>query len=185
MPGSKIKAMSLTEFGVIHIATHGIIGGEVPTLAEPAIVLSWEEGEDGFLTASEVRRLDLNADIVVLSACNTGNGEYFRGEGLMGMGRAFMEAGARSVLVSLWPVDSFATKELMVSFYRHLMRGDSAASALRLAKQEFLASGTAASAANSQRGIKVAGGSDPRVFEANDNPYYWSPFILISTAGTH
>ena len=178
---SKIKAMPLADFGVIHIATHGILGGEVPTLAEPAIVLSWEEEEDGFLTASEVRRLDLNADLVVLSACNTGNGEYFRGEGLMGMGRAFMEAGARSVLVSLWPVDSFATKELMVSFYRHRMNGESAASALRLAKREFLASGTSASAAG-QRGIKVGGGPAPRAFEANDNPYFWSPFILISAA---
>ena len=86
-------------------------------------MLAYEESENGFLTASEVAKLELDAELAVLSACNTGSGRYFRCEGLVGMGRAFMVAGSRKVLVSLWPVDSLATQTLMESFYDELAEG--------------------------------------------------------------
>lgn len=118
---SRLKAEpNLASYSHLHFATHGVIGNDLPRLSEPALILAWEEHEDGFLTAREVTQLKLNARLTVLSACNTGNGEYFAGEGLMGMGRAFMLAGSDRVLVSLWPVESFSTQRLMELFYARL-----------------------------------------------------------------
>ena len=78
------------------------------------------QGEDGYLTLSEVQGLSLDADLVVLSACDTGSGEYYSGEGVMGLSRGFLLAGGDSVVVSLWPVASRPTVELMTAFYQGL-----------------------------------------------------------------
>ncbi len=184
---STIKTMDLSPYSHVHFATHGVIGGEIPTLTEPALVLSYEDGEDGFLTASEVSKLNLNADMTVLSACNTGNGEYFRGEGLMGIGRAFMVAGSKQVVVSLWPVDSMATKELMVSFYQQMARGLDAPTALAAAKREYYMTKKQQIEVQSARGIgrkKVkTSGEIPKRFKQRGNPFFWSPFIVISAEG--
>jgi len=157
---SAIKKADLSAFRFLHFATHGVIGNEVPGLQEPALVLGAEPGEDGFLTMSEVSRLKVNAEITVLSACNTGSGEFVEGEGVMGMSRAFLAAGSRSVIVSLWPVASKATERLMVSFYGHLRRGNDPAGALRAAKLEF---------------IELAA----KAGTAEVHPFFWAPFILL------
>ena len=186
---SAVRTMDLSHFSHLHFATHGVLAGELPNLQEPALVLAWEQNEDGLLTASEVAKLKLNADLAVLSACNTGNGKYFRGEGLDGLGRAFMIAGSKQVIVSLWPVDSIATTALMSELYRGLGKGISAGEALRLAQKSLRVKGAGKGAALAERGVKVvttkaqdAAGStsQSQVAGEYDNPFYWSPFILIS-----
>lgn len=184
---SAVKADSLTSYSHLHFATHGVIGGEVPDLNEPALVLSYETGQDGFLTASEVARLKLDADLTVLSACNTGNGKYFKGEGLMGIGRAFMVAGSKQVVVSLWPVESMATMDLMISFYQDLQKSGNPVAALATAKNKIRKTKAPQSTLGEDRGLKIKknglrpeGEDDPR-FHGRANPFYWSPFIVIST----
>lgn len=118
----------LGRYRIVHFATHGLIDTEHPERS--GIALS-----RGFLRASEIYGLDLPADLVVLSACRTALGRNFRGEGLIGLTRAFQYAGVRSVLVSLWEVEDRATAELMRRFYREmLVAGHPPAAALRAAQ---------------------------------------------------
>jgi CHAT domain-containing protein/tetratricopeptide (TPR) repeat protein len=157
---SRVKQADLGQFGFLHFATHGILGNEVPGVGEPALVMGREPNEDGFLTASEVGQLKLNASLAVLSACNTGSGEFVTGEGVMGMSRAFLAAGSRSVVVSLWPVASKQTERLMVEFYRQLRSGLPAAEALRAAKLGAL--------------------NQARKAKSNEvHPFFWAPFLLL------
>jgi CHAT domain-containing protein len=107
------------------------------------------------LQVYEIFNLELAADLVVLSACDTGLGAMVSGEGLVGVTRAFLYAGARSVVVSLWQVDDESTPGLMVSFYRHLDQDRDKAESLRLAKLEMIRQGRFS------------------------HPFYWAPFILI------
>ena len=157
---SRVKTADLSSYGFLHFATHGILGGEVPGIGEPALVLGDEPGEDGFLTSSEVGKLKINAELTVLSACNTGSGEFVTGEGVMGMSRAFLAAGSRSVVVSLWPVASKQTEHLMVDFYRHLRSGQPAADALRRAKLDMIEQAQKSNSPES-------------------HPFFWAPFILF------
>lgn len=181
---SRIKTEpNLARYSHLHFATHGVIGNDLPSLTEPALVLAREEGEDGFLTAREVTQLELDARLTVLSACNTGNGEYFAGEGLMGMGRAFMLAGSDRVIVSLWPVESLSTQRLMELFYARLGRGETEDQALWMAQRDLRRN--ISEAVGSERGLTMdgsAGSTQPRGKPKTkfDSPFYWSPFVLIS-----
>jgi CHAT domain-containing protein len=111
-----VKRMDLAQYRVVYFATHGLIAGEVAGLGEPALVLTLPEArsdtDDGLLTASEVAQLRLNADWVVLSACNTAAGENPGAEALSGLTRAFFYAGARALLVSHWNIDSKAAAHI-------------------------------------------------------------------------
>ena len=107
----------------------------------------------GFDSLDEVTRLQLNADLVVLSACRTGQGRLYNGEGVTGLARAFLYAGSRGVVSSLWSVDDRETSNLMTALYRRLKQGRPSADALRDAKLEMIRSGKP--------------------------PLYWAPFILI------
>ncbi|MBL8503767.1 MAG: CHAT domain-containing protein [Rhodocyclaceae bacterium] len=184
---SEVKRADLSRFRFVHLATHGILGGDVPGIGEPALVLAEEKGEDGFLTASEAEKLKLQSDLTVLSACNTGSGEIYAGEGVMGMGRAFLVAGSRSVLVSLWPVESKATEALMVSFYRNLQSGQGAAEALRKAKLEMLMPPAPAPAPAPVTVAKSKSGAKKPPVEAKpaapqpdrSHPFFWAPFVLF------
>lgn len=113
--------------------------------------------EDGFLTASEIFNMNLNADIVGLSACKTGLGVQAAGEGVVGLSRAFMYAGTDTVLVSLWSVSDESTYKLMVKFFDGLKNGKDKLTALKDAKNYLRSSGY-------------------------DNPFYWAPFILVGEA---
>ncbi len=153
-----LKALDLSAYRFLHFATHGVLAGDVPYLNQPALVLSQTAdlgGEDGFLTMSEVLRLSLRSDMVVLSACQTALGREVTGEGVVGLSRAFLYAGSRAAVVSLWPVDDASTAVFMAKFYAHVKGGLPPAQALARAKQELRA--------------------DP----AHAHPFYWAPFVFF------
>lgn len=152
-----ILETDLAQFRFINFATHGILpvdGG----IKEPALVLSFDgrTPESMFLFASDILRLKLNADTVVLSACNTGSGKVSRAEGVMSLGRAFMAAGASSVTVSLWQVSDNSTQLFMEEYYKNLLDGKSKSEALALARAYLFSNG-----------------------KAFKNPFFWAPFILL------
>src|SRR5262249_28607766 len=107
-----VKSAALADYRIVYFATHGLVAGEIEGLGEPALVLSLPRApspaDDGLLTAGEVAQLKLDADWVVLSACNTAAGDKPGAEALSGLARAFFYAGARALLVSHWPVNSKA-----------------------------------------------------------------------------
>jgi CHAT domain-containing protein len=150
-----VKAGELHQYRYVHFATHALIDETHP--ARSGIVLAQAEKEDGSLQMSEVMRLKLNADLVTLSACRTGLGQMLRGEGIIGLTRSFLYAGAESVAVSLWNVNDIATASLMQAFYQNLQRGLAKDDALRQAKLELLK------------------GRQP----AWRHPYYWAAFVLV------
>ncbi|MGB7891042.1 MAG: CHAT domain-containing tetratricopeptide repeat protein [Microcoleus sp.] len=117
---------------IIHLATHGLLNevkrGDLPG----AIALAPSGNDDGLLTSSEILDLKLNAELVVLSACNTGRGKL-TGDGVLGLSRALISAGVSSIIVSLWPVPDEPTAELMAEFYRQLQKNPNKAQALRQA----------------------------------------------------
>ncbi len=133
---------SLARARHVHFACHGVLGGGDGLM--PGLVLAQvgnPEDEDGFLRLDEVANLKLNADLVVLSACQTGEGRAFRAEGVSSLARAFFFAGTRGVVASLWKVDDAATAKLMAALYDGLASGHPAADALRTAKLRLLADG--------------------------------------------
>ncbi|MFL6261943.1 MAG: CHAT domain-containing protein [Thermoanaerobaculia bacterium] len=127
----------LARYRIVHFATHAVLDTENPELS--GIMLSRVDPQgrprDGFLRLGDIYRLHLPVDLVVLSACRTAIGREFRGEGMVGLTRGFFSAGARQVLVSLWPVEDRATAELMRRFYHEMLgRGRPPAAALREAQ---------------------------------------------------
>jgi CHAT domain-containing protein len=139
----------------IHFATHGLISERQPQYSGLALTLDDDPREDGLLQVYEIFNLKLRAELVVLSACQTGLGKELKGEGVIGLTRAFMYAGASSVVVSLWQVADRSTAELMVGFYQQLDRAGDKAEALRRAKVGLM--------------------QNPRY----SHPYYWAPFVLV------
>jgi CHAT domain-containing protein len=157
---SKQTAMSaqLVQYAIVHFATHAILDDKHPELSGIVLSLVNEQGQlqDGFLTLHDIYNLSLPVDLVVLSACRTGIGKEVKGEGLIGLTRGFMYAGAARVLASLWKVDDEATAELMSRFYRHLLKERMpAAAALRMAQIEIM-----------------------QAREQWRAPYYWAGFVL-------
>jgi CHAT domain-containing protein len=154
-----VKTLDLKAYRYIHFATHGVLAGEVPYLRQPALVLSRSgdmKGEDGFLTMEEVLNLHLLAEVTVLSACQTGLGREVSGEGTVGLMRAFLYAGSRSVVGSLWPVSDNATALLMAAFYQQLSLGLSPPEALKGAGQYL----------QTQENGRFS------------HPFYWASFVL-------
>lgn len=135
------RAKSLPrETRIVHFATHGWTDERLPMSSGLLLTIPdriEEQAEDGFLQAWEIfERVRLNADLVVLSACDSGRGKELGGEGLLSLTRAFQFAGARSVIASLWEVSDEGAADLMARFYRHLRNGVSVADALRKAQLE-------------------------------------------------
>jgi CHAT domain-containing protein len=152
-----VTSEGLAAYRIVHLATHGIVNTRQPELSGVVLSLLDRQGrkQDGFLRLHEIVELQLGAELVVLSACQTGLGRDLRGEGIVGLTRAFMRAGAPRVVASLWQVDDLATAELMKRFYRAMLGGQlTPAAALRSAQRE-LAAGRRWSA-----------------------PYYWAGFVL-------
>ncbi|MBI1747889.1 MAG: CHAT domain-containing protein [Acidobacteria bacterium] len=153
-----LKRERLDEYRRIHFATHAVIDEQAPRRS--GLILSWSGGkeeEDGILQVSEIFNLELAAELVVLSACESGLGKLIRGEGMLGLTRAFLYAGAQNLVVSLWNVNDRSTAQLMQSFYRYMRAGRNRAYALRQAKLDLLHSSVPGYAF----------------------PYFWAPFILI------
>ncbi|WP_439638146.1 CHAT domain-containing protein [Spirulina sp.] len=135
-----IDTAPLDQYRSIFFSTHGCIDNENPELSGLVLTLfdkSGEEKADGFLRLNEIFGLKLNADLVVLSACQTGRGETVSGEGMVGMTRGFMYAGAERVVVSLWDVSDDATAELMGQFYGDIEAGKTTAQALHAAQLQL------------------------------------------------
>jgi CHAT domain-containing protein len=148
---------ALSDRRVVHFATHGLLDSEHPDLSGLVLSLVDDRGRprDGFLRMQEVYNLRLPAELVVLSACQTALGREIRGEGLVGLTRGFIYAGARRVVASLWQVDDESTAALMKRFYRALLKdGRRPADALRVAQLEM---------------------SQTRRWSA---PFYWAGFVL-------
>jgi CHAT domain-containing protein len=127
----------LDQYRIVHFATHGLLNSRHPELSGVVLSLVDEQGrpQDGFLRAHEIYNLKLNADLVVLSACRTALGKEIKSEGLIGLTRGFMYAGASAVVATLWDVRDEATAELMKRFYRGMLKeGMSPAAALRAAQ---------------------------------------------------
>lgn len=140
---------------ILHFAAHGLLDASHPDLSGLRLTHAAGSAEDGLLQVREIFNLKLRADLVVLSACQSGLGKEVSGEGLIGMTRAFLYAGASSLVVSLWQVDDESTADLMVGFYGHLESGLDRSEALRSSK------------------LQLIDGS--RYF----HPYFWAPFILV------
>jgi len=136
-----LKKSPLQDYRYLHFATHACLQ-KIQGIMEPFILLGQvgnQDGDNGFLTMSKVLGLKLRADMVVLSACDTGRGKVMEGEGVANFARAFQHAGAQSVVVSLWEVKSRVAVEYMTLFYRHLKEGKSRLEALQLARRAIKA----------------------------------------------
>ena len=133
-------SLDLSQFQIIHIATHGVLDSKHPELSGLLLSRFDKDGrpKEGFLRLDDIYNLSLSAAMVVLSACNTGLGKDVRGEGLVGLVHGFMYAGTSRVVASLWKVDDDATAQLMTHFYREMFQaGKSPAAALRAAQIEM------------------------------------------------
>ena len=152
-----LSARDITKYRIIHEATHGLLNAERPQFTGVVLSLVGNKNKDGFLRTDEVFNLRLGAPLVMLSACETGLGKERRGEGVMGLTRAFMYAGAPTVGVSLWSVADKSTADLMTDFYRRLLAtGDGSSSgALRAAQLSMISA---------------------KKYSA---PFYWAPFVLV------
>jgi CHAT domain-containing protein len=151
------KGAELKDYRFVHFATHGLLNSEHPELSGVVLSLVDEQGRltDGFLRLYEIYNLNLSAEMVVLSACQTALGKEIKGEGLVGLTRGFMYAGSPRVVASLWKVDDRATAELMRRFYEGVLRrGLRPSEALREAKVGMLGE------------------------ERWKSPYYWAAFEL-------
>lgn len=155
---ANVEERDLKPYHVLHFATHGLLNARRPQFTGMVLSLVGnKDGRDGFLRTSEVFNLRLSSPLVVLSACETGLGKETRGEGVMGLTRAFMYAGAPVVVVSLWSVNDKATADLMADFYKNLLakNGAKPAAALFATRQNMIAG---------------------RQYSA---PFYWAPFVLV------
>lgn len=153
------KVEPLNRFLIIHIAAHGIANPRYPDRAALVLGLDPAHRDDGLLQAREIRELHLDADLVTLSACDTGIGRLDGEEGIENIERAFLYAGAKSVLASLWAASDVYTTDLMDRFYRNLQAGQDEGEALRHAKLDLL-----------------------RKFKGQAVPFYWAGFTLVGNA---
>lgn len=158
---------NLARYRIVHFATHGLMAGQMSADSEPGLILTPPDApsaeDDGYLSASEIATLKLDADWVILSACNTAAGEAVNAEALSGLARAFIYAQARALLVSHWEVDSEATVKLITAAIGEIARDKAAgrAEALRRAMVALIDKG------------------DP----GDAHPAHWAPFIVVGQGG--
>ncbi len=172
----QVKSMHLDSYRVVAFATHGLIPGDLNGLNQPALALTSPDVAgvkgDGLLTMEEILNLKLNADWVVLSACNTASGEGKGAEAVSGLGRAFFYAGAKSLLVSNWPVISTATSKLTTTLF-HLQameRGLGRAKALQMTRLKMIDDGIE----EDDRGAALF---------SYAHPIFWAPFVVVGEGG--
>ncbi len=167
----QVTSMDLSDRKVVMFSTHGLVPGELNGLTQPALALSSPDvtgdKDDGLLTMDKVIALKLDADWVVLSACNTAAGEGAGSEAVSGLGRAFFFAGAKALLVSNWPVDSVASRALMTDLFKSQQKaqGTSKAELLRQAMLNQI----------DQGGMNEGG----NMKYAYAHPLFWAPFVVV------
>ncbi|MFZ0340473.1 MAG: CHAT domain-containing protein, partial [Terracidiphilus sp.] len=150
----------LADFRIIHLAVHGFADSRFPERSGLVLGIDKTSGDNGLLQVPDIMRLHFNADLVTLSACDTGVGKVEGEEGITNLAEAFLVSGAKAVVASLWSADDTFTSALMKRFYTHLAQGEDKATALRAAKLDLLA----------KYGTQVS-------------PYYWGAFVLIGDGG--
>ena len=172
-----VKSIDLSGYRVLAFATHGLVPGDLDGLTQPALALSAPEvadvDGDGLLTMEEILGLRLNADWVVLSACNTASGKGAGSEAVSGLGRAFFYAGARALLVSNWPVETTSARELTTDLFRRQQANPSLSRARALQQTMTWL-------------IDHGAFSDPKsekVVFSYAHPIFWAPFTLIGDGG--
>jgi CHAT domain-containing protein/tetratricopeptide (TPR) repeat protein len=153
-----VRGRDVSNYRVVHIATHGLLDAERPQFTGVVLSLVGNKTADGFLRTDEIFNLKFGAPLVMLSACETGLGKEKRGEGVIGLTRAFMYAGAPTVGVTLWSVADKSTAELMTDFYRRLLSANNPAPASGAMRDAQLA--------------MISG----KKYSA---PFYWAPFVLV------
>lgn len=151
----------------VHFAAHGYDHTERPRLSGLFLWPETQSVDDGLLQAYEVGGLELDAELVSLAVCGSGGGQLSPGEGLVGLGRAFLAGGAQSALVALWPVDDGAGRRLMERFYRELREGPSVRAALRDARAALRAETTRATVVLGDETVSYA------------HPYFWAPYVVV------
>jgi CHAT domain-containing protein len=152
---------------VLHLATHGILNDASPMYSQVVLAQSAEgASEDGLLEAWEIMNLDLKADLVVLSACETGRGRVGAGEGMIGLTWALFVAGTPAAVVSQWKVESGSTTELMLEFHRNLRRS------IKQARPHV-----STAKALQESSLKLLRGSQYR------HPFYWAGFVVVGDGG--
>jgi len=170
---TRVKTLDLSDRQIVAFATHALIPGDLDGLDQPALALSSPTvtgvKEDGLLTMGEIMKLKLNADWIVLSACNTGAAEGSGAEALSGLGRAFFYAGTRAVLASMYPVETTSAKQLTTQVFHHQMENKhlTRAQALRKAMLDL---------------IHAPGYIDPlskKIMASYSHPIFWAPFVLF------
>ena len=154
---NRVKTTDVSKYRILHVATHGLLNTERPQFTGVVLSLVGNRDGDGFLRTDEIFNLRLGSPLVMLSACETGLGKERRGEGVIGLTRAFMYAGAPTVGVSLWSVSDKSTADLMTDFYKRLLTKQSAAppAAMRASQLAMI------------EGKKYSA------------PFYWAPFVLV------
>lgn len=159
---ANLGVRDVSKYSVLHIATHGLLNAERPQFTGVVLSLVGNKADDGFLRTDEVFNLRLGSPLVMLSACETGLGKEKRGEGVMGLTRAFLYAGAPTVGVSLWSVADKSTADLMTDFYKRLLSTPGAAPI----------GGSPSAAMRGAQLAMIAG-------KKNSAPFYWAPFVLV------
>jgi CHAT domain-containing protein len=174
---SQVKTMDISDRRVIAFATHALLPGDLDGLDQPALALSSPsvtgEDEDGLLTMEEIFQLKLNADWVVLSACNTGASEGAGAEAVSGLGRAFFYAGTRALLVSMWPVETTSARKLTTGLFKH-QKEDlrlSRAGALRKSMLELI------------DGPGLKDDTTGKIVASYAHPMFWAPFFIFGESG--
>jgi CHAT domain-containing protein len=173
----KIKTMDLSDRQVIAFATHALVPGDLDGLNQPALALCSPkvtgENEDGLLTMGEILKLKLNADWVVLSACNTGAADGAGAEAVSGLGRAFFYAGTRAILVSMWPVETTSARQLTTKLFEYQKEDKTLSRAGALRKSILTL-------------IDDPGLKDPvsgKIAASYAHPFFWAPFIIVGDSG--
>jgi len=149
----QVRSDAVTSSRYLHFATHGIIDEDRPERSQ--ICLAADSTSSGSLYSGDIYALRLDADLAVLSACETGLGKLSQGEGIIGLTRALIYAGCNNLVVSLWRVNDTSTSAMMTDFYRAMIQGDTYAQSLKLAKERMIKS------------------------KKYSSPYYWAPFVLV------
>jgi len=174
---SRVKKMDLSNRKVIAFATHGLVAGDLDGLDQPALALSGpdvtRDSDDGLLTTEEILELKLNADWIVLSACNTGAAQGAGAEAVSGLGRAFFYAGSRALLVSMWPVETTSAKMLTTGLFRFQERGHGLSRAKSLQK----------SILHLLDNQNLEDASSGQIIAAYAHPFFWAPFIVVGDGG--
>jgi CHAT domain-containing protein len=148
-----LKQLPLSNYSIIHFATHGLLNETIVSRTALVLTLDNDPAEDGFVQVREIYDIKLNAELVVLSACQSGKGKIHKGEGVSGLTRAFLYAGAKSVVASLWNINDKSTSQFMTYFYEFISQGMAKIEALQRAKIKMIKSDYS-------------------------HPFYWAAFIL-------